>query len=191
MSKSQRKKQQAESEPRRAMPVTHMTLSPGPTIHCDGKVWRLGFNTQDAKGRLEELIRGHVVREALKTKRLLGGADGDEVYESRMDKVDCGHYRTFADGWRKILKTPTGSALFLLSLLQHHHPDATEDDARRLLMREHEQTEAAIVAISPDFFGAMAVQMGASPADAPAVAAAVAAELATAVTPEPATGSAS
>lgn len=178
MSKTQRKQQRQQGTPQHAPPVTHLTLGPGPTVECGGKTWRLGFNTQDAKGRLEELFRSHVLREALKGKRALGGADGQEVYDTANDKVDGGHYLTFGDGWRRLLGTPAGSTLYLLSLLQHHHPDATADDARKLMVEEWEQTKAAMTAISPSFLAAVAVQMGASPDDAPGVATAIASRLA-------------
>ena len=155
-----------------------MTLSPGPTIECDGKTWRLSFNTQDAKGRLEDLIRAHVVRDALKSKRALGGAEGDEAYRTATQPLEDGEYDTFGERWKALLSKPAGSLLFLLSLLQKNHPDATIEDARKLYIREQEQTESALFAISPDFFAAMSEQMGATPEEAVRVAADVASSLA-------------
>lgn len=143
--------------------MSQIIASPGPTIHHNGKVWRLGFNDQNAKGRLEELIRSHVIRDALQTKRELGGKDGEESYEFTDNKVKKGYYHTFAKGWNEILNSSVGAVLYMLSLLQKHHPDATEDDARTLLINEPEQSEAAIVAISPDFLETVAIQMGVSP----------------------------
>lgn len=172
MSKTQRKKQ------RPVPPMAHITLSPGPTVVLDGKVWRLGFNSQDAKSRLEELFRGHVVRDALMTKRAVGGPDGEEQFAAEMARVRGGHYAFFADGWRELLGTRAGNVLYLLSLLQEHHPDATEQDAMRLLVQENEQTVEALAAITPTFLSAAAVQMGMRPGDAPALVAAAVAELA-------------
>lgn len=179
----------AQRNVRLSQPVTHTTLSPGPTVVLDGKTWRIGFNTQDAKARLEELMRSHVVREALKNKRAVGGPDGEELFAAKMKQVEGGHYLSFAEGWRDLLRTPVGGTLYLLSLLQEHHPDATESDARRLLVQESEQTTAALTAITPDFLAAAAVQMGVNPGDAPGLVAAVVADLAAkATTAEPGTG---
>lgn len=185
------KRKRAEKVPRRVPGVAAMVGTP-PTIHeASGKVWRVGFNTQDAKGRLEEAIRSHIIRNALKAKRLLGGDEGEEVYDAAIEKIDGGHYLTFALGWRKTLRSDSGAILYLYSLLQEHHPDVTEVDAERLLRTESEQTHAAIRAISPDFWVAMAIQKGESPANAPALAAAIVSELAkTATTPEPASAGA-
>ncbi len=151
-----------------------MVAGPGPTVECGGKTWRLGFNTQDAKARLEELIRAHVVRDAIKTKRAVGGAEGQEAYDHTDRQLKAGHYYTFARGWSEILQSPVGAVLYLLSLLQEHHPDAAEADALRLLSEEPEQTEQAVAAVSPDFFAAAAVQRGVKPADAERIAEAVA-----------------
>jgi hypothetical protein len=168
------------------MGVTHASASPGPTIHeSNGAVWRLGFNDQDAKGRLEELVRSHILRTALKSKRALGGEDGQEIFDSAESKINGGHYLTFRKGWVELLQTPEGGILLFLSLLQEHHPKATVDDAERLLTREQEQADAAFIAVCPDFLTAMAVQKGESPANAPELAAVVARKLAERKVAEP------
>lgn len=174
--------------PRRVAPVQVMTNTP-PTVHCGGKVWRLGFNTQDAKGRLEELIRSHVVRNAAKDMRTLGGEDGERVWLMESKRVKQGYYATFAAGWSEMLNSPEGGLLYVQSLLQEHHPEATPDDAQRLLVDEPQQTEAAVTVISPDFFAAVAVQKGARPDDARAFGEAIAKQLRTGATREPATDS--
>jgi len=169
--------------PKNVAGVSHMAAGPGPTVVSGGKTWRLGFNTQDAKGRLEELVRGHVVRDAIKTKRAVGGADGDETYAHTDRLLKQGHYYTFAQGWAEIIQSPVGAVMFLMSLLQEHHPDATEADAMRLLADEPEQIEAAVSAVSPDFFAAAAVQRGVRPEDAVKVSRAVAASIETRAAP--------
>lgn len=172
-------KRKPQKQPRRAPAVRHMTLGPGPTIECGGKTWRLGFNTQDAKARLEELFRAHVMREAVKKKRALGGKEGQDAYDHDNDAVTDGEYDTFEKGWYRLLAKPAGSVMYLLSLLQEHHPDATAADARSLVVQEPEQTQAAVNAISPDFLCAAAVQNGMSRDDAPRFVAAVVRNLAT------------
>lgn len=162
--------------PRHVAGVQQVAATP-PTVHHDGRVWRLGFNTQDAKGRLEELFRSHVVRDAIKTKRLLGGADGDEHYRLTDTLLKQGYYKTFAKGWVELLNSPEGALLYVLSLLQEHHPDTTADEVAALLAAEPEQVEAAVLAVSPDFFEAVAVQMKATPGAAREFARTVAARM--------------
>lgn len=178
-----------EKVPRHVAGVTHMVAGPGPAVEWAGKTWRFGFNHQDAKGRLEELIRAHVVRDALRTKRALGGAEGQEAYDLTDAKVKGGHYLTFARGWAEVLNSPAGVLLYTRSLLQEHHPDVTDDDVRRMLAEEPEQTEAAVAAVSPDFFKAVAVQMGETPETAETIAAELARTLRDRTTPGPDTAS--
>ncbi|TXH99553.1 MAG: hypothetical protein E6Q76_19585 [Rhizobium sp.] len=166
-----RKKKPARRQPSAQFIAGH----PGPTIEAGSKTWRLGFNTQNAKARLEELIRAHVTREGLKLKRDVGGEDGDEVWQEYRDSLASGHYDTFGPGWFKVLKSLVGNKLFLLSLLQKHHPDATESDALDLLANHRDATEAALNVISPDFLSAVAREVatsrGATPQNADAFAA--------------------
>lgn len=170
--------------PKRVGAVAPMVGAP-PLVHesATGKVWRVGFNTQDAKGRLEQLVRSHVLRGALADRKALGGKEGEEVYDLARAKLDGGHYITFAPGWREVVDSISGGILYLQSLLQEHHPEATDADALRLLVNEQEQAQAAIVAISPDFFVAMAVQMGVRPEDSAGAAAAIVRGLPSLLTP--------
>lgn len=157
--------------------IQRMVAHPGPTVASEGVTWRLGFNDQDAKGELEELIRAYVLRDALKNKRALGGKEGEDDYEATRAQIRRGHFHTFEKGWLDVVNSPVGAVLFLQSLLRRHHPDVTEGDARALLVREREQTEAAVEVVAPDFFKAMAVGKGLKPADAEKFAAAVVAGL--------------
>lgn len=160
--------------PRRAPSAQYITMSPGPTIEADGATWRLGFNTQNAKGRLEELVRAQVVRDGLRLKRELPPEEGELLWQDTRDSLAAGHYDTFEKGWFRVLKSSVGNRLFLLSLLQKHHPNATEADALHLLTNHRDQVEAALAVVSPDFLHAVARQTaterGATPQDAEAVA---------------------
>lgn len=160
--------------------VTHMTAGPGPTIleRSAGKEWRLGFDNPNAQGRLEELIRGHVLREALKNQDAVGGEAGRRLYDDAVAKLAGGHYWTYGEGWQAILKTPAGGVLYLLALLRRHHPEAAEADAIRLLAEEQQQSLAALDAISPSFWAAVALKPEAGPAARAEFAAAVAADIA-------------
>ncbi|AMV24596.1 hypothetical protein VT84_09385 [Gemmata sp. SH-PL17] len=176
MSKRDRSKEQ-NKRGKRAPSTQFITMTPGPTIEADGKTWRLGFNTQNAKGRFEELVRAHVLRDAIRTRQVLGD-DGETYYQDVRDSLTAGHYDTFEPGWVRILKSSAGSRLFLLSLLQKHHPDATEADAQNLLTNHRAETEAALAVVSPDFLQAVARQTALEKGATPQAADAVAAELA-------------
>lgn len=160
--------------------VAHMTAGPGPTIleRSAGKEWRLGFDNPNAQGRLEELVRGHVLREALKNQDAVGGEAGRRLYDDAVAKLAGGHYWTYGEGWQALLKTPAGGVLYLLALLRRHHPEAAEADAIRLLAEEQQQSLAALDAISPSFWAAVALKPEAGPAARAEFAAAVAADIA-------------
>ncbi len=145
----------------RAPTIQQMTGRVGPTVTVGSKVYRFGFNDQDAKARLEELIRSHVVREGLRMKRVLGGQDGEDHYTAVVDRLDAGYYGTLSPGWVKTLASETGTLLFVLSLLQEHHPQMTAEDARAVWVAEPEQCQAALRVIAPDFFRAVARQVAA------------------------------
>lgn len=139
--------------------VAQMRAGPAPTVkESGGKLWRLGWNNQDAKAALEMLITSELTRSAIKKMKALG-PDGAEYFELFQNRVDSGTYKTFAPGWRHVMAGLDASWLFLLSLLAEHHPDATPDDAKRLLAEEPEQVNAGVGVIAPDFFAAVAVQM--------------------------------
>lgn len=137
--------------PRSVPGVTHIAAGPGPTVTCDGKTWRFGFNNQNAKARLEELIRAHVIQESKAN-------DAPEEYEETRDRIRGGYYKTFAKGWVSIFDSPDGNLLFILSLLGKHHPEATIDDAKHILVLERDQVAMALMEIAPDFFQALAAQ---------------------------------
>lgn len=139
--------------------VQQMTGRPGPTVVVGKKVYRLGFNTQDAKGRLEELVRSQKTREAVREKRRLGGQDGEDYFADFVALCDRNHYATLGPGWKAVLATPEGTVLFLLSLLQEYHPDMAAGEALELLRSEPEQCEQALRVIAPNFFRAIAVQV--------------------------------
>lgn len=145
---------------RPAPPVAQITAGAGPTVTAaDGRVYRLGFNTQDAKARLESLVCDHVTLEAVRRKRRLGGADGDEAFAAVQALIDAGHYSTLERGWLTVLHSADGAILFPLALLQEHHPEMTAAQARELFAAEPEQVRAALGRVAPDFFHAVLVQV--------------------------------
>lgn len=158
--------------------VQMLVSSPGPGFDALGKKWRLGFNDQNAKGALEELIREHVIRRELPVKKRLGPELGDMYWRSEVAPLLAeGYYSTFGPGWLATLKSPDGVILFVQSLLMKNHPDASAELVQEMLGDAPEQMMAAVEVVAPDFFAAVAVQMGYSTEDArkaaPQIAAAI------------------
>lgn len=143
-----------------APPVASVRAGPAPTVTetATRRVWRLGWNTQDAKAALETAIVSQLTLEAIRKMKAMGPA-GAEYFELFQNRVDSGAYSTFAPGWRYVLGGLDGSWLFLLSLLLEHQPDATPDDAKRLLATEAEQVRVGVSYVAPDFFAAVTIQM--------------------------------
>lgn len=151
-----------------------LTAGPGPTFGALGKTWRLGFNDQDAKAALEELFRAFVIRREDATARSLG-ASGDDYWDKRVQpKLDAGHWTTFQPGWVAMMRTQEGIVMFVQSLLLKNHPDVSAAETLRLFADSPRQLTAAVEVIAPDFFAAVAVQMGANPSEARKAAAAFA-----------------
>jgi hypothetical protein len=186
---------QKPKPPERVAGVSHALGGPGPTIleRSTGKTWRLGFDNPNAQARLEELVRGHVLREGLRNQAALGGAEGRAAYDRAEEKLRDGYYWTHAEGWSALLKTPAGGVLYLLALLRRHHPEATEADAIRLLAEEPQQAHAALDAISPSFWAALTLKPEADAATVAEYVAAVADGIAAAraTTAPPSTAAAS
>lgn len=154
------KNRQKARPQRRPASVQQLTGGPGPTVEACGKRWRLGFNDQDAKAALEELVRAHHARRALKDKRSIGGEDGQAVWDEFARLSSSGFYDTFGTGWIATLKSPDGILLFLQSLLFKHHPDIGMEQVREVFASEPEQVVAAVEVVAPDFFAAVAIQKG-------------------------------
>jgi len=142
------------------MSVQQLTGGPGPVIEALGKRWRLGFNDQDAKAALEEVIRAHHTRQAIREKRNIGGQEGEDYWSDFSALKARGFYATFSKGWIETMKSHDGILLFLQSLLFKHHEDVSMDQVREIFASEPEQVVAAVEVVAPDFFSAVAVQMG-------------------------------
>jgi len=163
----------SKARDRRPAPsVQQMAAYPPPAVAAGGKTYRLGFDDQNAKGRLEELIRGSVWERVYAEADRMPPAVG-ERHVARYDGLfDAGHYATFGPGWQRTLTTPDGVTLFLLSFLQAHHPDMTPADAAALFAAAPRECRRALGVIAPDFFRAAVRQRGATAAEADALMAA-------------------
>jgi len=148
-----------KKSPKWAPPVAAVRAGPAPTITetATRRVWRLGWNHQDAKAALETAIVSQLTLAAIAKMKAMGPA-GAEYFELFQNRVDSGAYATFAPGWRYVMGGLDASWLFLLSLLVEHQPGATAEDAKRLLAEEPEQVGVGVSYVAPDFFAAVTTQ---------------------------------
>lgn len=168
---------------------------PGPIVNDGPRTWRLGWNNQDAKAELEAQIVAFATEDTLNRMKRLSSESAQALFTLFQNRVDAGAYHTFAPGWTHVMADPASSWLFLLSLLKEHQPGATAADAKRLLAEEPERVRIAVGIVAPDFFEAVAIQVGVEKGTPPQKVRAVAETIATAVmekfpgeTPAPATG---
>jgi len=113
-------------------------------------VWTVSPPDQDAKARLEKLAARAALEEV---RRLKGTLDADayaEAFRAAMDALPS--YRTWGAGWQRVVFDPANAHLFLWSLLQAAHPDATEEDVAKLHADAPEEVAAAYAQLLPDFF---------------------------------------
>ncbi len=140
--------------------VQQMIGYPPKILRVDGATYKLGFNDQDAKGCLEEIISGkvwdRVYAEAERMKPLTA-----EKHIARHEKLFAqGYYATGGEGWGNEIHCPEGAILFFLSLLQEHQPETTPEEAARLFNAEPVKCKQAIAGVAPDFFTAIFRQVG-------------------------------
>lgn len=133
-----------------------------PRVVADGKTYTVGFPTQRAKARLEELVAASAVAAVADLKAALPPAAYAEQWAEVKELIRRREYRTGGSLWAEAMAGPGGGVLFLLALLRECHPDATEADARRLLAAAPEQVEAALARVTPVFIRAVAADLGAT-----------------------------
>jgi hypothetical protein len=124
----------------------------------------MGFNVQDAKGRLESLIAAHVWDKEYKTADAMPPQIAERHLDRLQRRFDSGHYATKSAGWQEVLMTADGVVLFVLSLLQEHHPDLTPADALAIFSDNPREVKRALRTVAPDFFKAVLRQLGATEA---------------------------
>lgn len=134
--------------------VTTMLGAAGacPEIALDGKTWRIGHPSQRSKPQLEKLVVAHATAEILALEGLLEPAQFARFFESHKSDVISGTYRTWGAGWQKIALAPANIHMFLLALLRENHPEATEKDARALIVHNRHEVELALAQTVPAFF---------------------------------------
>lgn len=146
----------AEPEVKDAPGIGQMLASTSacPEIPHGKRRWKVGHPTQDAKGRLERLVKKVALDEVRSLKGTLDPATYDETFREQVRALK--DYDTWKAGWQRIVFDPEYSALlFLWSLLQEHHPEVTEAEVRALFADAPEEVDAALVQVLPDFFQAL------------------------------------
>jgi hypothetical protein len=133
--------------------VTTMLGAAGacPEVRHGGKVWKVGHPTQRAKACLEQLAAAQALAEVTVLKGIVPPDQYAELYQSVRDAITARHYKTWGEGWQKIVWGPMSAQLFLLSLVRENHPDATEDDVLAMAGGAPEQVAAALALVVPPF----------------------------------------
>ena len=137
---------------------------PCPEVEYNGRKWKIAPPIQGAKAELEELIISQAERQ-IDARRGKCSAERYQRYEEALqDSIEAGEYRTLGKKWRKaIFGNVTGPVLILQSLLRVHHKDATEEDAKGLILNKQAEVMRALARVAPDFFADVASEAGLSP----------------------------
>ena len=123
-----------------------------PEITHKTKVWKLGHPTQRAKAALEELVTAAAVKEVTGLKAVLPVTDYRELLAELQSAISAGAYRTWGDGWKRVIGGTDGSVMFLLSLLRERQPEATIEDAWGLATDKGDEIGLAMIRVVPGFF---------------------------------------
>lgn len=157
-----------------------------PEIKWNGRAWKIGHPTQDAKTALEELVVSKAVAEVTALEGVLPPAAYAKLFDRLQDRIETGHYRTFGAGWVKQTTSPAGSVYFLLALLREKQPDATEGDAAGLAAAKGGEVQLALSRVVPGFFDVLLASAShLKPEQKDAIRAALAAVVAEAFPPPP------
>lgn len=121
-----------------------------PEIAHGKRRWKVGHPTQAAKSRLEKLAAKVSLDEVRRLKDALDPAAYQEAFSEAVKSLK--NYRTWRPGWQAVVFDPANSHLYLWSLIQEHHPDATEEDVLAVCRDAPEEVVAAMAQVLPDFF---------------------------------------
>jgi hypothetical protein len=134
-------------------------------IHHAGRVWKLGHPDQRAKERLEKLV----AKVALDDVRRLKDVLDPDAYAEAFGQVtgNLRAYKTWREGWQKIIGDPGNGHLFLWALLLEHQPGATESDVLDVARGSPGEVAAALSQVLPPFLRMLAAEvLEAAPAEA-------------------------
>lgn len=131
-----------------------------PRFEWRGKWYTLGFPTDAAKARLEELV----IQAETAAVRSLKGLVPDDEYQRKIDRLGRlnrgREYRTRSGSlWREYMvgeSRDQGFLLYVLSLLHAHHPELTDADVAEMLDECGEFVTLAADRVVPGFFDFLA-----------------------------------
>ena len=120
-------------------------------IELDGKVWKVAHPTRAARDALAAMVLQHAWANLKQTQTVL--PDGyAELLAEMVRLIGAEEYKTGGKAWGATVNGPSGNALFVLSLLREHHPDASLKDARKLIGHRPDDVQVALAALVPGFF---------------------------------------
>ena len=151
-----------------------------PQVRHGDRVYKLGFPTQRAKARIEELVAAQAVREVLDLKPALPPAAYAELTDGVRADVAAKAHRTGGPLWARVLNGPGGQNIFLLAFFRENHPDVTADEVDALAAHHPEEVNAALLRVLPDFFEIVGAALKATPEQVAALKAQYAARTASA-----------
>jgi hypothetical protein len=123
-----------------------------PEVTCNGKTWKIGYPTQDAKKILEQLVIAKATAEVMKLDGIIEPAQYAKIFNKHVNDVRSGAFKTWSEDWQAIAFSPQNGHFFLLSLLRLKQPNATEKDALDLSKNSSQEIEVVLAQVVPDFF---------------------------------------
>jgi hypothetical protein len=133
-----------------------------PEIRHGEKVWKVGHPTQAAKDRLEKLVVADAWANIKAAAIGIPEVD-DEAVRLFHEAVRNREYRTGGKMWSAAFGRLDGNIKFYLSLIQEHHPEATEADVLELMSEKPDEFLTAMELVTPRFFFVAAEAMGLPP----------------------------
>jgi hypothetical protein len=127
------------------------------------KTWLVGWPTQKAKTRLNNLFIGMAEQNVNESSAGLSPQRRAQADKDFSESMRRGDYKTWGAGWLAEYQTPRGQVMFLLSLLQEKHPTASEADAIALFRDKGGEVTRALLRVAPPFFSLMIDDMPQAP----------------------------
>lgn len=129
-----------------------------PEVRWRDKVWRVGWPTPSAVGRLELLVAAAAVAEA---RDLAGSGVDPGAPDVLRDRLLAREHRVGGQVWEAVMGNPvTRAVLVLLALLREHHPELVEADVWGMAAECQVEVQAAVALVAPDFLSAVEAARG-------------------------------
>lgn len=126
-----------------------------PAVTVGTRTWKIGRPDQAAKARFEELVVAHAEANLTRVGGLLSPERRAAQEAWLYEQIAGRQYAAGGAMWEAVVAGPDANAVFLASLLQEHHPDATVADAGRLLAAAFGPVMRAMARVMPPFLSLM------------------------------------